>query len=135
MSTRYSPPQPSRKHKSFSAVVQDAMPKRRRPLSAVQLIGLLLLLVGLTAIFLSYEDTCPDEALDLDIPCDRTYARRLFIFGLVLVLMFCCCPFFALGDARPFYEQFPWLKGRMNRRSPNSTYNAHAASVKAEQTV
>ena len=129
--------------KTFSEAVSRAMPKRRGPLTTLQLLGLFLFLVGLVAVFLSFEDSCPhtSEAELLQnpedaIPCDDTGPNRMLIVGLVCILLFCCCPAFALGDARPFYEAFPWVKRAFNRRrQADGTFHAHAASVKTEEQI
>ncbi|EGD72234.1 hypothetical protein PTSG_00254 [Salpingoeca rosetta] len=124
------------------------MPRRRGPMSKMQLIGLFLFVAGLIAVFFSFEDPCPNprvaavaeggntqDALGSgEAECSRSGRNFLLGSGIIMILLFCCCPAFALGDARPFYEQFPWLRRAMNRRrqKADGTYRAHAASLKEQ---
>lgn len=110
-------------------------------LNACQLLGLFILFFGLFLIVYSYSLTCPPEEITLEdgngLPCDPLTTWHVFDVGIVLVLVFCCVPSFALGDSRQFYEWFPMLKGKLNpeargRHAKRGTLNAHAASIKRE---
>ena len=108
-----------------------------RKLDALQRLGLAVLFLGLVLVLYSYVVRCPP--VELDDGCDAAYSWHLFDAGAACVLLFLCVPQFSLVPARPFYDQFPWLKGRLGPHSKQraaarkdtegGTYAAHAASV------
>jgi hypothetical protein len=105
-----------------------------RKLDTLQRLGLVILALGLVLMAMSFSAKCPPE--DLDEACDSSYSWHIFDAGVICVLLFLCVPQFSLVPAQPFYDQFPWLKGRIGPRSmrkpaggSGGTYAAHAASV------
>eukprot|EP01147_Barroeca_monosierra_P004348 gene4348-8513_t len=118
------------KYSLFEAI-QQAIPRRRRRINTIQQVGLILFVMGIIAVYFSFRSNCKETDEAQQSPCDNTNSQRLFFIGIILIFLFCCCPCFALGEARLFYDHFPWLKKHMkSKKTVDGTYHAHAASLR-----